>query len=175
MSETTPDVLLPEQDPRWYVGERAELLAAAFLTESPDIRVERTTSGPDHGLDLMAYLRHPGGMTDVRFGVVTRGVLEDVELPRRRSDEQPFARLSDEQIGFYGRLRLPVLLFFWRARDDAGWCRWLVEPILTGRETDLRLHPAGHLTPIDRHSLPAIIKAMRVWHAAQQVPVGAAA
>jgi hypothetical protein len=109
----------------WYVAERAEALAAIYLTRRDDLEVvpvsryDRTA-----GYDLLVRMRNQGYCDDVSFGVETKGTRS-----KRSATKRDFTvNYTRNQLH---SAELPVCVFLFSVDDEQGFYRWLHEPVIT--------------------------------------------
>ena len=135
------------------MGKRAQILAAVYLTGSPDVRI--VESGQDSGPDLTASLL-VNGVDDGRlFAVDTKGLLVFWD--------SVLADLSRNEAERYRKIPFPVALFVFSMSDEKGKWRWLRELVAVGGAS-LVLRETGEFLPLDDTALEDILTAVRNWY-----------
>lgn len=119
----------------WFVVERADALAALYLTRRSDVEVipvSRYVRQP--GYDFLVRITRPNLSNAALFAVETKGFRS---FPRNGSAQLELDFALSEIQGS----ELPICIFVFDVTTEEGRYRWLYEPVLNGQKAPyLRLN-----------------------------------
>ena len=109
----------------WYVTERAEALAALYLTRRKDLEVIPVGRyETDYPLDLLVTVKSGDKLGDASFGIEVKGVRKE----GRGAKGQFRTSYSLREVHDRG---LPICTFLFAVDDEQGYYRWLLEPVVS--------------------------------------------
>lgn len=145
----------------WFVGQRAENFAVAFLTRRSELSVERHEEStlPSFWIDYLVRGHSRGRF----FGVEVQGT---ESLPRKRNGSGSHVlRLSN---GGYERFRVapfPICLFVFHIDDGSGFYRWIREPVVTaGAVSTLKFVDSSEFNELDEGAMDGILERIATWY-----------
>jgi hypothetical protein len=154
----------------WYVEQRLRSLATIVLTRREDLAVTEAEADQDEGIDLIVTIRTRKEAALRKFGVILKGVADEVTRERANAILKPALQALVVRAFPY-----PVCLFFFRMANDEGFYTWVAEPAVTDEGFPvLRPHAEAACTDLDTSALHQIVRQVMAWYDAflQKVTTG---
>lgn len=158
----------------WYIAERAEALAALFLTRREDLEIipsGRYDRNPSYDLLVRIKTQNPG--TDMSFGVEVKGVRSE----KRRGKNSFLVSYAHTELLDAG---LPICVFLFAVDDEQGYYRWLLEPEIasdgnarlrfglnTPHDTSVqgsRASVRSEFDPLTDHAIDSMVALVKEWY-----------
>lgn len=141
--------------------ERAQALATILLTEQKDVVVDDVRE--EIGIDLMVRLGRRSGLR--QLGVELRYVMEPLTAAEANRVIRP--TLATHAATF-GPFPVPVVMFLFTMRDDAGWYTWVSEPDTPSAGVSrLLLRESPACVGLDTHSVAELLGKVDRWYDAR--------
>src|SRR4051794_7187825 len=93
----------------WYIQQRVRSLATIVLTRREDLTITEAEAAQDDGIDLIVSIRARKEAAQRKFGVILRGVADDLTRDRANAVLKPTMQALVARAFPY-----PVCLFFFR-------------------------------------------------------------
>lgn len=152
-----------EDEKVWYLGERAEQLAAIYLTRRDDITITEQPN-PDTGVDLLVSLTSGGKQTGRVFGVEVKA-LRSMSQVRRTSPDADEYRLGLKIVSPPKEMPFPLCLFVFVMETDDGFYRWLKQPVSGPNvQPNLFLNSENVFRILDSAAVNDIIGEVHKWY-----------
>src|SRR5262249_6590968 len=116
-----------KQEEAIFIGERAEQLAFVYLSRRNDLIIKREEQH-DFGIDLIVSITRDGKYTGRILGVIVKGKksIQDVTKGPINAEQ---VRLNTGKTVIPKDLPFPLCMFVFFMKDDAGYYRWVKEPV----------------------------------------------
>jgi hypothetical protein len=142
----------------WYVAERALALASLMLTSRKDVVVRPPMGGADDGIDILAEIRRGKAAGGRFFGVQVIGRAELPGLAEIRK------RFRAERKKTHAEYTMPVCAFLFDVRTNAGYYRWLVEPVTSDDDAALNGKQDSEWAPLNEKAANQIVDRVGEWY-----------
>ncbi len=146
--------------PKWFLEERTERLAEIYLTRRDDLTVIR--QGLPLGTDLLVSVQQDGHDVGRYFGVMLKGLMN--QISGVNIDARWVNAPAVRDIPF------PLCLFVFVMEGDQGYWKWIQEPAVQARRselifnTDTTLRRLDNTEPPKTEELTKIISAVNAWY-----------
>jgi hypothetical protein len=140
-----------------FIEQRTRSLATIYLTRRDDLIV---TESDEEAIDLKVVVKSRKEGTGRKFGVVLRGIKNDVSADQANAILHPtMEALSTRAFPF------PVCLFFFRMENDEGFVTWVSEPVVTGEgNPHLEHRTEASCEPLDTDAINRLVGEVSAWY-----------
>lgn len=143
----------------WYLEERAEALAMVHLTRRDDLRVRWQQT--ENGIDLLVEILKSGQPSGRLFGLLLKA---QVSAINGNAFEKSFLP-EDGDYPWIDGIPFPVCIFFFTMQNNAGYYRWLTEPVVTAEGgPKLRATGSVSLEKLTSETLDHLIHKVNNWY-----------
>lgn len=150
-----------------FVEQRAIHLAIMYLTRRDDLVV--TQPDVDYGLDILVEISQENKATGRMFGVQIKAG-QYLKITPDGSSGNREVKIAIELPSALEDLPFPLCLFVFQMDNDAGFYRWLNEPVIDEEGLPrLVLHKENLFKPLTKDELDTLVEQVNTWYEKRRI------